>query len=156
MIEQRWKIIKYERKTDKRGWMDWVIKENIKIKNPFHQIRLITIAPGEVRGNSYHENYTEWFCSINGLGLLRLKDVKSGKKLQLPFGSNNMVAIKILPKVAHSLKNICSDTLFFLILVEGAFDFNAEGKVKDEIKYRLFGEQADDLFEGYEEHNNED
>ena len=94
-----------EVKKDERGWFAEILRSN-EIDNPkFGQMYVTTATPGQTKGKHYHTRKTEWFCVIKGNGLLTLIDNESGEKQEIELGENNMVTVKIPPRVWHAIKN---------------------------------------------------
>ena len=62
------KIIRIKKNTDKRGWLSEILRED-KI-GKFKQVYVVTIKPGQERGNHYHKKRKEWFCvhTIKNIG----------------------------------------------------------------------------------------
>ena len=69
--------------TDERGWsIDPIFREDFPdgdIKN----LHMVSILPGHVRGNHYHEKLTEYALFIAGDGLLAVQDRQNGERQEI-------------------------------------------------------------------------
>lgn len=108
--------------TDDRGWLVEVLKKEQLKKKEFGQFFVSTAHPNVVKGNHYHTHKTEWFCVIKGKGKLCLQDVKTLEKMEVFMGDENMFTVKILPNVAHGIKNIGNDMMYLLVYADEVFD----------------------------------
>ncbi len=108
--------------TDNRGWLVEVLRSEHTgdhIKGQFY----VTVAkPGITKANHYHKRKTEWFCVIKGEGLLKLKNLSSGKEEDVTMGEKNMVTVRIPPNIVHSIKNTGNDDMFLLAYISETFN----------------------------------
>lgn len=103
--------------TDERGWLF----EMIKSKN-LGQIFVSKTKPGITRGCHYHDTKLEKFCLIYGKGIIRFRDVASGKILEYPVNGDEIKVVDIPPGYAHSIKNIGLDEMIVLFWSNHVFD----------------------------------
>ena len=122
-------MIKYEIRnlqvhSDERGWLAEILrKEHLEDKN-FGQIYITTAQPGAIKANHYHKRKTEWFCVIKGKAKLVLRDINEGKKHEIIMGEDNMIVVKIPPKVIHAVKNIGEDVMYLVCCVDEPYNSN--------------------------------
>ena len=69
-----------------------------KVKN----IHVVTVAPGEARGNHYHPEQTESLCMGPGMALFTIED---GELKRYRFHDAQRVIVKIPPGVPHAIVN---------------------------------------------------
>lgn len=116
------KIYKLEIKRDERGWLVEILKRDQLTTKPFGQFYVTTAHPGVVKGNHYHIHKNEWFCVIKGKGKLALQDIETKERKEIVMGEENMLTIKIPPKVAHGIKNIGQGMMYLLAYVDEVFN----------------------------------
>ena len=99
--------------SDQRGWFMEMLNAN-KTSREIKQISVTSIKPGEVRGNHYHLNKTEWFLVVGGKAEYYLEDPKTKEKIRLKLNSKNPKVITVFPKIAHAVKNIDNKIIYFI------------------------------------------
>ena len=106
---------------DPRGFSFYPLKgraeDPAKLPDAFH---LVSIAPGQVRGNHLHPGRWEWLYSFHGTGIFRWK-AQSGELLERTISGHRFL-IRIPPGVAHSLRNLGPDPIYLLAWREGEAD----------------------------------
>ena len=108
-------------KKDERGWLaEIVTKEDVP--NPFGLILVTTAYPGKTKGNHYHKRKSEWYCVVQGNGLLAITDLASKKKTEIRIGKNNMALVKIPPNYLHSITNIGQEEMILISYVDESFN----------------------------------
>jgi mannose-6-phosphate isomerase-like protein (cupin superfamily) len=69
---------------DERGWLIEAFRDEF----PKGQIYVFSIKPGKVRGKHYHKMKKEWFCVIQGSGIIKVDGkehkVKAFDKVYIP------------------------------------------------------------------------
>ena len=107
---------------DARGWVAEILRPEHTdghIKGQFY----VTVAkPGITKAKHYHTRKTEWFCAISGSGVIRLKDIETGKITDGKVGKGNMVVVKVVPNVAHSIINTGDEDLVVLGYITEPFN----------------------------------
>ena len=99
--------------SDQRGWFMEMLNAN-KTSREIKQISVASIKPGEVRGNHYHLNKTEWFLVVGGKAEYYLENPKTKEKIRLKLNSKNPKVITVFPKIAHAVKNIDNKIIYFI------------------------------------------
>lgn len=94
-----------EIKEDPRGfvffpWQEGGVKEPQDLPRTFH---LISIAPGQVRGNHLHPGHREYLFSFQGTGVLIWEEPPGEVRERLLTGHRTLV--RIPPGIAHALRN---------------------------------------------------
>lgn len=79
------------------------------LSRTFH---LVSIHPGNTRGNHLHPGHAEWLYPFHGDGLLIWKGVSG--KVQEKLISRDCTLIYIPPAVAHAVKNPGPEILYLL------------------------------------------
>jgi UDP-2-acetamido-2,6-beta-L-arabino-hexul-4-ose reductase len=116
------KITKLEKKTDERGWLAEILKNESVKRKEFGQIYITTANSGFVKGNHYQMRKTEWFCVITGKALLLLKEKKTGKTQEIELDGSELKIVEIPPDVIHAIKNIGKDEMHLLAYIDESFD----------------------------------
>jgi len=100
---------------DERGWLLEVLKrEGIK------QVYVASIKPGFIRGNHYHLEKTEWFFVIGKTAEIVIEDIKT--KQREVINTKDMKVIAILPNKAHAVKNLGSEIIYLVSIVDHIYD----------------------------------
>lgn len=114
-------IKKLNVKSDERGWLAEIATQN-EVSGLPGLILVTTAHPGQTKGNHYHKRKTEWYCVLQGRGLLIIRDLSSQEKTELEIGENNMVLVKISPNYLHSITNIGENEMILLSYVDEPFN----------------------------------
>lgn len=114
-------IKKLEKHEDKRGWLVEVLRSD-KIHEDINHIYFSVSNPDAVRGNHYHTRKIEWLCVIKGMASLLLKDNDSKERKELVLSGENPIIVKIFPNVTHAIKNVGSDNMHLIAIVNEVFD----------------------------------
>lgn len=97
--------------ADERGWMyallDGPWGENLIIKN----LHLGSIAPGQVRGNHYHEKQKEWFCVFGGEAELAWEN-SLGQVVVRKLAAQEVILVEIPAGLSHAFKNTGQQNIF--------------------------------------------
>jgi dTDP-4-dehydrorhamnose 3,5-epimerase len=124
-------IKKLEVKSDERGWLVELVRNEDLDKKEFGQIYVTTAFPGKVKANHYHTRKTEWFCVIKGKGMLFLKKLGENKVEKIIIGDDNLIVVKIPPKTVHAIKNIGEDVMYLISYVDEPHNPNDTDTIKE-------------------------
>jgi mannose-6-phosphate isomerase-like protein (cupin superfamily) len=110
-----------ELREDSRGFSFYPLKgraqEPERLPEDFH---LISIAPGQVRGNHLHRGRWEWLYPFHGTGYFMWEPHPGDLRERLVSGRR--LLIRIPPGVAHALRNPGPEPLYLLAWREGKTD----------------------------------
>jgi oxalate decarboxylase/phosphoglucose isomerase-like protein (cupin superfamily) len=113
MPEVEFLDISGETQADPRGFVffPWQagVKEPQDLLRTFH---LISIAPGEIRGNHLHPGHREYLFTFHGAGVLLWEEPPGEVRERRLTGHRTLV--RIPPSVAHALKNPGPEVLYLL------------------------------------------
>lgn len=104
---------------DERG----IFTEFIK-SSDLGQISFFTIKPNAVRGMHYHNLKIEKFLVVCGVGEFVFENIDSKERLKFKLSVDDSKVIETIPGMAHSIKNIGSETLVVLAYANEVFDEN--------------------------------
>jgi UDP-2-acetamido-2,6-beta-L-arabino-hexul-4-ose reductase len=108
---------KLEIKGDERG----KLIEIFKIPN-IGQIFYSTTEPGIVRGNHYHTRKKEYFCVIEGKGLIKLRNRETGELKEIKVSGETPETVEMPVNWAHNIKNIWDSEMKLLVWVNEVFN----------------------------------
>lgn len=116
-------IIKRRLIADERGWFLKAItgtEENI----PSHtgEVYLTMGKPGQAKGGHYHPEAVEWFTLIEGEGLLKLEDMETHQKMEIPMSLEKAETVFIPNGVAHIVVNQSSNDFILLAYTDKLYD----------------------------------
>jgi quercetin dioxygenase-like cupin family protein len=110
-------------KEDPRGFAFFPWQEGVEdprdLLRTFH---LISIAPGQVRGNHLHPGYREYLLTFQGTGVLTWEEAPG--KVRERRLSGNRTLVRIPPGIAHALGNPGPEILYLLAWRERVGDAN--------------------------------
>lgn len=131
-LKDRIKIIPRRLIKDDRGWFFKAItgtEDNI----PSHtgEVYLTMGKPGQIKGGHYHPEAVEWFTVIEGNAVLRLEDINSKERIEIPMSLEDAKSVYVPNNVAHDFKNIGDTDFIVLAYTDKLYD------PKDTIAYKL-------------------
>jgi dTDP-4-dehydrorhamnose 3,5-epimerase-like enzyme len=110
-----------QQRSDARGRVFEVLRpEHVDLPG-FGQVYVFTAAPGAVKGNHYHTRKTEWFCVVWGEGVLELYERSTGQRESIVMNDKNPSVVRILPGVAHAMRNAGERDLVVLAYITEPF-----------------------------------
>lgn len=124
-------IIKTVSATDERGFTAVPIS-NERLKS-IYNVHIVSLKPGSVRGNHYHERQTEQICVLGGPCKLVAVDSESDEKMELVFDGESCPLIIVPPRVIHALKNIGEETVYLLCYADRPHDPDRQDTVRSVI-----------------------
>lgn len=117
-------IKKLDVKRDHRGWLAEIIRPEDVGYEKFGQILISTALPGKTKGLHYHKRKREWYCVIQGKGLLTVKDRKTNEKVELELSDRHMTLVEIPTGYLHSLSNTGDNELILMAYLDESFNPN--------------------------------
>lgn len=131
-LKDRIKIIPRNLIKDDRGWFLKAItgtEDNI----PKHtgEVYLTMGKPGQIKGGHYHPEAVEWFTVIKGNAVLRLEDIKSKERIEVPMSLEDAKSVYVPNNIAHDFKNIGNTDFIVLAYTDKLYD------PQDTIAYKL-------------------
>jgi len=109
----KYKVEELKPYSDKRGWFAEMLKEP-ELEKRIKQVSVASTKPGQVRGNHYHLNKTEWFMVVGGTAEFCLVDSTTEEKVCFRLSGKNPKVITVFPKIAHAIKNIGKKMIYFI------------------------------------------
>ena len=118
--------------SDDRGWFLKVItgtEEDI----PSHtgEVYLTMGKPGQAKGGHYHPEALEWFTVIQGEAILKLEDIETHERLDIPMSLDKAISVFIPNNVAHTVVNNSDKDFILLAYTDKLYD------PKDTISYTI-------------------
>lgn len=126
------KVIPRRLLKDERGWFLKAItgtEENI----PSHtgEIYLTMGKPGQTKGGHYHPEAVEWFTLIQGSAILKLEDMETHERRDIPMSLDKAITVFIPNQVAHIVVNDSQEDFILLAYTDKLYD------PKDTIPYTI-------------------
>ena len=126
------KIIPRRLLKDERGWFLKAItgtEENI----PAHtgEVYLTMGKPGQAKGGHYHPEAVEWFTLIQGSAILKLEDMETHERRDIPMSLDKAITVFIPNQVAHIVVNDSQEDFILLAYTDKLYD------TKDTIPYTI-------------------
>lgn len=114
MIEQV-KIIPRRLISDERGWfLKAITGREDGLPKHTGEIYLTMGKPGQSKGGHYHPQAKEWFTVIEGNAVLKLEDVVTKERQEIPMSLEQAQSVYVPNNVAHIFENI-GDTNFIVL-----------------------------------------
>ena len=131
-IQDKIRIIPRRLIKDERGWFFKAIT-GTEADIPSHtgEVYLTMATPGQIKGGNYHPKALEWFTVIEGSAILRLEDIKTHEKLEIPMSIDESKSVFVPNNIAHDFKNVGDDNMIVLAYTDRLYDS------KDTITYNL-------------------
>lgn len=126
------KVIPRRLLKDERGWFLKAItgtEENI----PSHtgEVYLTMGKPGQTKGGHYHPEAVEWFTIVQGSAILKLEDMKTHERRDIPMSLDKAITVFIPNQVAHVVVNDSHEDFILLAYTDKLYD------PKDTISYTI-------------------
>lgn len=126
------KVIPRRLLKDERGWFLKAItgtEENI----PSHtgEVYLTMGKPGQTKGGHYHPEAVEWFTIVQGSAILKLEDMKTHERRDIPMSLDKAITVFIPNQVAHVVVNDSHEDFILLAYTDKLYD------PKDTIPYTI-------------------
>jgi dTDP-4-dehydrorhamnose 3,5-epimerase-like enzyme len=97
---------------DERGFRAQPIEDGlVRFVSNMH---LVSLVPGAVRGNHYHERHVEYLCLIGGRVRFRAVDAETGETIDTVLEGSTAPVVSVPPRVTHAVKNIGAETCHLL------------------------------------------
>ena len=117
---------------DDRGWFLKAItgtEEDI----PSHpgEVYLTMGKPGQAKGGHYHPEALEWFTVIQGEAILKLEDIETHERRDIPMSLDKAISVFIPNNVAHTVVNNSDKDFILLAYTDKLYD------PKDTISYTI-------------------
>ena len=131
-LSERVKIIPRKLIRDERGWFLKAVtgtEEHL----PAHtgEVYLTMGKPGQTKGGHYHPEAVEWFTVIAGEALLKLEDVATHERMDIPLSLARAVSVFVPSNVAHAVVNTGHEDFILLAYTDKLYD------PKDTIEYEI-------------------
>lgn len=131
-LKDRIKIIPRNLIRDDRGWfLKAITGTEDNIPNHTGEVYLTMGKPGEIKGGHYHPEAVEWFTVIKGNAVLRIEDIKSKERIEIPMSLEDAKSVFVPNNIAHDFKNIGNTDFIVLAYTDKLYD------PKDTIAYKL-------------------
>ena len=131
-LKDRIKIIPRRLIKDDRGWFFKAITGTEDyIPNHTGEVYLTMGKPGQIKGGHYHPEAVEWFTVIEGNAILRLEDINSKERIEIPMSLEEAKSVYVPNNVAHDFKNVGDSNFIVLAYTDRLYD------PKDTITYNL-------------------
>ena len=118
--------------SDDRGWFLKAItgtEEDI----PSHtgEVYLTMGKPGQAKGGHNHPEALEWFTVIQGEAILKLEDIETHERRDIPMSLDKAISVFIPNNVAHTVVNNSDKDFILLAYTDKLYD------PKDTISYTI-------------------
>lgn len=131
-LKDRIKIIPRRLIKDDRGWFFKAITgTEDNIPNHTGEVYLTMGKPGQIKGGHYHPEAVEWFTVIEGNAVLRLEDIDSKERIEIPMSLEDAKSVYVPNNVAHDFKNVGDTDFIVIAYTDRLYD------PKDTIAYKL-------------------
>lgn len=113
---------KLNKKQDERGWLAELIRGEDVYGEPFGQLLITVAKPGFTKGNHYHLRKKEWYCVIEGKGVLNVWNKEKTEKLKIELSSDNLTLVEMPQAYFHSITNTGDSDLILLAYLNEPFN----------------------------------
>lgn len=131
-LKERAIIIQRKLIADDRGWFLKAITGTEKnIPSHTGEVYLTMGKPGQAKGGHYHPEALEWFTIIEGSAILKLEDIETHERLDIPMSLDKAITVFIPNNVAHIVVNDSDKDFILLAYTDKLYD------PKDTIVYEI-------------------
>lgn len=118
--------------ADERGWfLKAITGKEEGIPDHTGEVYLTLGKPGQSKGGHYHPEAVEWFTVIVGRAVLKLEDVVTHEKREIPLSLEETKSVFIPNNVAHEVYNVGDEDFILLAYTDKLYD------PKDTIPYKV-------------------
>ena len=122
-LKERARIIQRKLIADDRGWFLKAITGTEKdIPSHTGEVYLTMGKPGQAKGGHYHPEALEWFTIIEGSAVLKLEDIETHERLDIPMSLDKAITVFIPNKVAHIVVNDSDKDFILLAYTDKLYD----------------------------------
>ena len=115
-----------------RGWFLKVITgTEVGIPSRTGEVYLTMGKPGQAKGGHYHPEAVEWFTIIQGSAVLKLEDMQTHERRDIPMSLEQAITVFVPNNVAHIVVNNSNADFILLAYTDKLYD------PKDTIAYRI-------------------
>lgn len=131
-LKERAIIIQRKLIADDRGWFLKAITGTEKnIPSHTGEVYLTMGKPGQAKGGHYHPEALEWFTIIEGSAVLKLEDIETHERVDIPMSLDKAITVFIPNNVAHIVVNDSDKDFILLAYTDKLYD------PKDTIVYEI-------------------
>lgn len=131
-LRERAIIIQRRLIADNRGWFLKAITGTEEyIPSHTGEVYLTMGKPGQAKGGHYHPEALEWFTIIEGSAVLKLEDIETHERLDIPMSLDKAITVFIPNNVAHIVVNDSDKDFILLAYTDKLYD------PKDTIIYKI-------------------
>ncbi|WP_370756410.1 cupin domain-containing protein [Prevotella pectinovora] len=118
--------------SDDRGWfLKAIIGTEEDIPSHTGEVYLTMGKPGQAKGGHYHPEALEWFTVIQGEAILKLEDIETHERRDIPMSLDKAISVFIPNNVAHTVVNNSDKDFILLAYTDKLYD------PKDTISYTI-------------------
>ena len=129
---ERVEVINRRLIVDDRGWfLKAITGKEDNIPNHTGEVYLTMGKPGQTKGGHYHPKAVEWFTIIAGHAVLKLEDMVTHERKDIPLSLESAKSVFIPNNVAHSVVNDGDEDFILLAYTDLLYD------PKDTIAYEV-------------------
>ncbi len=122
-LKERVAIIQRKLIADDRGWFLKAITGTEKdIPSLTGEVYLTMGKPGQAKGGHYHPEALEWFTIIEGSAVLKLEDIETHERLDIPMSLDKAITVFIPNNVAHIVVNDSDKDFILLAYTDKLYD----------------------------------
>lgn len=131
-LKERVIIIQRRLIADDRGWfLKAITGTEMGIPSHTGEVYLTMGKPGQAKGGHYHPEALEWFTIIEGCAVLKLEDIETHERLDIPMSLDKAITVFIPNNVAHIVVNDSDKDFILLAYTDKLYD------PKDTIAYEI-------------------
>lgn len=126
------KVIPRRLLKDERGWfLKAITGTEESIPSHTGEVYLTMGKPGQTKGGHYHPEAVEWFTIVQGSAILKLEDMKTHERRDIPMSLDKAITVFIPNQVAHVVVNDSHEDFILLAYTDKLYD------PKDTIPYTI-------------------
>ena len=116
---------------DRGGFLKAITGTEEDIPSHTGEVYLTMGKPGQAKGGHYHPEALEWFTVIQGEAILKLEDIETHERRDIPMSLDKAISVFIPNNVAHTVVNNSDKDFILLAYTDKLYD------PKDTISYTI-------------------
>lgn len=116
------RVIPRALRSGPRGTLVEILRARDVHRATFGQIYAVSILPGAVSGNHYHERKHEWFFPLLGSGYALIRERSASTDTRIPLDASTPTSLYVPPLFAHAIVNTGQQPLVIVAHISEEFD----------------------------------
>ncbi len=119
MIKMKQVDLRTFQSSDERGWGLNPIKAAGLADQEISNLHVVSLRPGAIRGNHYHQTVTEWLLVFGGPATIIWRSRTDSSQHEVVLDKEGPTLFEIPPQIEHALVNNSTQDYFIIAFYNG-------------------------------------